>query len=202
MHNFIRFRTHQQLFSLIGTNARGCTGIWLPNVLSQATPTVIITATLFPVPENHSLLMASGAPSYNWRWFIIAFHCSESGSFNDIYRYRHQRRHVPGTATHVVSVLPGPVVTAVAAVDDSVPVNWWNLVASGAVSWYMVTGSNLVHLFRRSPTASSLYTVTGKQRWTMWYGFCLCFMSPALESEQSVSETEFYVYPNPGKGGV
>lgn len=187
-------------YTVTGTNAQGCTGMATKCITVQATPTVIITGDSVSCAGKTILLMASGAPSYNWSTGSSSPSIAVSPGVSTIYTVTGTNGACSGTATHVVSVLPGPVVTAVSsrsAICAGEPVN---LVASGAASYTWSTGATGAFI-SVSPTASSLYTVTGKNS-----GGCsgtasvYVSVSPCTGIEQSVSETEFYVYPNPGKG--
>jgi len=147
-------------YSVTGTNALGCTGSASATVTVNPIPTVTASASPASVcPGNSSTLTAAGAATYSWSTGAAGGSINVSPTTTTTYSVTGtSAANCSATGSVVVTVLPGPVVTATGAVMCAG--NTASISASGATNYTWSTGGTGSPL-SVSPAATTVYTVSG-----------------------------------------
>jgi gliding motility-associated-like protein len=150
-------------YTVDGANAFGCT--------SQNTVAVVVVPNPTPIPSagsssicsgNSVSLSALGANAYTWSpGALIGTPVSVSPTITTIYTVTGESAGCAGTATILINVQNGPVLTAVASPTAVCPGGLSNLSSSGALTYTWNPGNLSGANVGVNPTVTTIYTVTG-----------------------------------------
>lgn len=156
--------TANTTYTAFGANG-GCPGTATINISVIGSPTVNAFASSPTVcPGGSSNLFAGGALTYTWQpGNLIGSNVVVTPASTTIYTVTGQILSCSGTATVQVAVSSGPTinVTATPTTICSASGGTAQLVASGAVSYTWMPGSVISPTLVITPTATTIYTVTG-----------------------------------------
>jgi hypothetical protein len=150
-------------YSVRADNIFGCTGGTTLILTVNPSPTVTASASPATICSGGSTtLTASGATTYTWNpGAISGANVVVSPTVNTTYTVTGDNGGCTSTQTVAVSVLSSPAVTAAASktlicLGDTV-----TLTGGGAASYTWNPGASTINPLTVTPTASTIYTVTG-----------------------------------------
>jgi gliding motility-associated-like protein len=150
-------------YTVDGANAFGCT--------TQGTVAVTVVPNPTPIPStssssicagNSATLSALGASAYTWNpGALIGTPVTVSPTISTTYTVSGGSAGCAGTATILINVQNGPVLTAAASPTAVCPGGLSNLSSSGALTYTWNPGNLNGASVGVNPTVTTVYTVTG-----------------------------------------
>lgn len=158
----VDFPSSTTTYTLIGTDASGCSDTTTVTVTVNSTPVITASASTDTSCANAPVtLTGSGATNYNWMpGNLSGTSVTVNPSTSTTYTVIGSNGVCADTTTLGITVTPGPTVSVASSNDTICSGNSSTLTASGAVSYVWSSGgTNASETV--TPTSSQTYTVTG-----------------------------------------
>lgn len=149
-------------YTLIGTDANGCSDTTTVTVTVNSTPVITASASTDTSCTGAAVtLTGSGATTYNWNpGSLTGSSVTVNPTSNTTYTVVGANGVCTDTTTIDIAVIAGPTVTITSANDSICQGSTSTLTASGAVSYSWSSGGTMASE-TVAPVSSSTYTVTG-----------------------------------------
>lgn len=151
------------VYSVTAANGAGCTTTRTVNLIVNTTPTVVASTSSSTLCSGTSAtLNATGATNYTWTpGPLTGGTVVVTPTTSTTYTVRGANGNCFNTQTISITVLPSPTITAIASPTTICAGGQTTLSASGATTYTWIPGSLTGATVVASPTATTIYTVTG-----------------------------------------
>ena len=148
------------VYTVTGTTS-GCSSTRTASVITNPSPTVNVTGINSICVGNSSILTASGATTYSWSTSATTTTISVSPTVTTTYTVTGTSAGCSGSTVRTVSVNPLPTINVSTSSSAICIGQNASLNASGASTYTWMPGSLVGAAVVATPTANTIYTVTG-----------------------------------------